>query len=210
MMQIKRRCTAGRIAVLRVGAVVPPTSHMSSKPAIPTLFLIPGDTFDARALFAIATAYARAGLLVSAAGKKEERMEMAFPAVICSSFAIELFLKLFVLLTNPPPAGSKPPKLGHYLGDLWGMVHPDHKRLVAGKFRSPEGSAVPSLQDVRVQLFEQALAYVGQSPFVKWRYVHELGDMQLLSHEAITLVLDALGHAAEEFLCGSAQQVNTG
>lgn len=183
---------------------------MSSKPAIPTLLLIPGDIFDAPALFAIATAYAHAGLLVSAAGKKDDRMEMAFPAVICSSFAIELFLKLFVLLANPPPAGSKPPKLGHDLGDLWGKVHPDHKRLVVGKFRSPEGSAVPSLQDVRVHLFEEALVYVGQSPFVKWRYVHELGDMQLLSHEAITLVLDALGHAAEEFLRGSAQQVNTG
>jgi hypothetical protein len=182
---------------------------MGTKSAIPMLVLIPGDTFDARALFAIATAYARAGLLVSAAGKKADRMEMAFPAVICSSFAIELFLKLFVLLTDPPRAGSKPPKLGHDLGDLWGKVHPDHKRLVAGKFRNPEGSATPSLQDVRVQLFEQALAHVGQSPFVKWRYVHELGDMQLLSHEAITLVLDALGHAAEESIGGSALQVHT-
>jgi hypothetical protein len=178
---------------------------MSSKPAIPTLFLIPDDGFDARALFAIATAYARAGLLVSAAGKQEDRMEMAFPAVICSSFAIELFLKLFVLFANPPPAGSKPPKLGHDLGDLWGKVHPDHKRLVAGKFRNADGSAVPSLQDVRVQLFEQALAYVGQSPFVKWRYVHELDDMELLSHGAIALVLDALGHAANQLLCGSPQ-----
>lgn len=182
---------------------------MSSKPAIPTLFLIPGESFDPRALFAIATAYADAGLVVSAVGEHEDRMEMAFPAVICSSFAIELFMKLFVLLANPPPAGSKPPKLGHVLGELWNKIDPDHKRLVAGKFRNPEGSPVPSLQDVRVELFEQALAYVGQSPFVKWRYVHELGDFQLLSHEAITLVLDALGHAAQEVVRGLGVQANT-
>lgn len=59
-----------------------------------------------------------------------------------------------------------------------------------------------SLQDARVELFEKALACVCHSPFVKWRYVHELGEMQLLSHEAITLVLDALGHAAQDFLRG--------
>jgi hypothetical protein len=179
---------------------------MSSKPAIPTLFVVPGDEFDALALFAIATAYARAGILVSAAGHKDARVEMAFPAAICSSFAIELFLKLLVLLEDPPHPGTKPPKLGHDLGDLWEKVRPDHKRLVAGKFRNSVGSAVPSLDDVRVKLFEEALAYVGQSPFVKWRYVHELGDLQLLSHEAITLVLDALGHAAQEVVHGSAQQ----
>jgi hypothetical protein len=179
---------------------------MSSKPAIPTLVVIPGDGFDARALFAIATAYAHAGILVSAAGHENDRVEMAFPAVICSSFAIELFLKLLVLLANPPSPGTQPSKLGHDLGDLWQKVRPDHRRLVAGKFRNSEGSAVPSLEDVRVRLFEEALNHVGQSPFVKWRYVHELGDLQLLSHEAITLVLDALGHAAQEVVHGSAQQ----
>lgn len=92
---------------------------MSGKPAIPTLVLIPGDAFDAPALYAIATAYAHAGLLVSAAGEQDDPMEMAFPAAVCSSFAIELFLKLFVLLAIPLPAGSKPPKFGHHLGDLW-------------------------------------------------------------------------------------------
>ena len=37
---------------------------------------------------------------------------------------------------------------------------------------------------------------MGEAPFVKWRYAHEMVDPAFMSHAAINEVLDALGHAA--------------
>ncbi len=50
--------------------------------------------------------------------------------------------------------------------------------------------------DRRIELFVEALEHLGEAPFVKWRYAHELVDATFMSHAGINEVLDALGHAA--------------
>jgi hypothetical protein len=169
------------------------------KPAVPALVVVPGDAhLDFRALFAIATAYAHAGLIVSEHGHRNERIEFTFPAVICSSFALELFLKFF-LMVDRAERGITERQLdfGHSVPDLWRKVTPPHKALIAGSFRNASGTPHMDAPELRMELFEKALAGLGDKPFVQWRYVHELQEVAFMSHGAITVVVDALGYAAQ-------------
>jgi hypothetical protein len=171
---------------------------MTSRPAIPSLVLIPGESqVDYVALYAIATAYAHSGLLISDHGKETDRPEFSFPAVVCSSFAIELYLKFFLMLER---AESEEPsskqKLEHRLGELWKKIRPTHQALIAGMFRNRTSVPLLNASDRRIELFVEALEHLGEAPFDKWRYAHELVDATFMSHAAINEVLDALGHAA--------------
>ena len=171
---------------------------MTSHPAIPSLLLIPGESpVDYTALYAIATAYAHSGLLISSHGKETDRPELSFPAVVCSSFAIELFLKFFLALESAESEeSSSKRKSGHHLGDLWKKIPPAHQALIAGMFRNKTGIPLQNAPDTQIELFVKALTHVGEKPFVKWRYAHELVGPTFMSHTAINEVLDALGYAA--------------
>lgn len=171
---------------------------MTSYPAIPSLVLIPDESqTDYAALYAIATAYAHSGLLISNHAKERDQAELSFPAVVCSSFAIELFFKFFLMLerTESEEPSSKH-ESGHRLVQLWKKIRPDHQALIAGMFRNKTKVPLLDASDKRIELFVEALADVGDAPFVKWRYAHELVDPSYMSHAAITEVLDALGYAA--------------
>lgn len=171
---------------------------MTSYPAIPSLVLIPGEAqADYAALYAIATAYAHSGLLISSHGNKSDRPELSFPAIVCSSFAIELFLKFFLMLERVESEGpSSNHDSGHRLGQLWKKIRPAHQTLIAGMFRNKTGVPLLDASDRRIEPFVEALAHVGDAPFVKWRYAHELVDPSLMSHADIIEVLDALSYAA--------------
>lgn len=171
---------------------------MTSLPSIPVLILAPGESqVDYASLYAIATAYAHSGLLISDHGKETDRLVFSFPAIVCSSFAIELFLKFFLMLERAereePPSKQKS---GHSLGALWKQIHPEHQALIAGMFRNGTGMPLLNASERRIELFLVALTEVGEAPFVKWRYAHELVDVTFMSHAAINEVLDALGCAA--------------
>jgi hypothetical protein len=152
---------------------------------------------DYAALYAIATAYAHSGLLVSDHGKNTDRPELSFPAVVCSSFAIELFLKFFLMLERAESEYPSPKhEFGHLLVPLWEKISPARQALIAGMFRNKSGVPLLNASDRRIELFMEALTHVGKKPFVDWRYPHELIDVTFMSHAAINEVLDALGYAA--------------
>jgi len=170
-----------------------------SEPAIPVLVLAPGeDIHDPEALYAIATAYAHSGLIVSKHGYQTDQMAFAFPAIVCSSFALELFLKFF-LMVDLVEKGDTEQKIRniHTIPELWKLVTPEHKALIAGMFRNSTGEPLTTGIELRLQLFEEALKHLGSKPFVQWRYIHELRSQQLMSHGAISIVVDAFGHAAQ-------------
>jgi len=172
---------------------------MTSQSAIPTLVLVPDNSYlDYSGLYAIATAYAHSGLVISDYGKKADRPEFSFPAVVCSSFAIELFLKFFLMLEKAEDV-ELPEKheYGHFINKLWKKIRPDHQALIAGMFRNKTGEPLLNASNRRIELFVEALSHVGDAPFVRWRYVHEFVDPTLMSHAAITEILDALGYAAD-------------
>lgn len=172
---------------------------MNSNPAIPALVFAPGDSqTDYAALYAIATTYAHSGLLISKHGDKSGFPAFALPAIVCSSFAIELFLKFFLMwkrANSSDPAAK--PEHGHFLIDLWKEILPEHQALIAGMHRNKTGVPLLNAPDIRIQHFVEALNEVGKAPFVKWRYAHEFKDVTVMSHAAVADVVDALGHAAE-------------
>jgi hypothetical protein len=136
--------------------------------------------------------------MLSDYAKKNDAFSFVFPAIVCSSFAIELFMKFFLALEKAGnDDANRKRETGHRLQNLWGRINKNHRGLIAGMFRNP--SRVPHLnaEELRAELFEKALNEVGESPFVKWRYPYEIANVELMSHGAITEVLDALGFAAE-------------
>ncbi len=172
---------------------------MSSKPAIPALVIVPGDThMDYQALYSIASAYAHSGLLISSHGEQSDQMEFTFPAIVCSSFAIELFMKFFLMIgkldkTDIPQKHDT----GHKLSGLWNKINTDNQNLIAGMFQNSSGTPHLNTMELRKEHFLKALENIGDAPFMQWRYVYEIPEMTLMSHGAITEVLDALGYAAK-------------
>lgn len=168
------------------------------EPAIPTVFLLPtDDPHDPEALYAIATAYAHAGLIVSAHGKESDQIAFTFPAIVCSSFALELFLKFFQMVDLIERGEiTQKIKFDHTIPGLWGKITPSHKAIIAGMFQNNTGKPYTTGHEIRLRLFEEALGQLGTQPFVQWRYAHELKGPRLMSHGAISIVVDALGHAA--------------
>lgn len=62
--------------------------------------------------------------------------------------------------------------------------------------RNKSGEPLDTAIELRMKLFLKALNEIGDSPFVRWRYVHELTDIGHMSHAVIQEVLDALESAA--------------
>lgn len=173
------------------------------QPAIPSLLLVPGDTVDVNAIFSFAVAYADAGILVSDRGHHLQRVELAFPAMVCCSFALELFLKFFIAKQRVD-ANLRPKwPQSHDIAELWRKVSDSNKNLIAGMFKN--GTGVPMTQGVQFmrERFEVALNEVGESPFIKWRYAFGLSEGSLMSHQILSEVVDAFGYAAQYLLSQS-------
>ncbi len=171
---------------------------MQERPAIPLLVLIPSENgMDLNAIFAIAQAYARAGLLISDYGHHREAPVFAFPAVVCAGFAIELYFKFFLMLSHfERGRTTEAQNREHKLPKLWEKLQPEHRALIAGMHRNKSGEPLDTAIELRMELFLKALNEIGDSPFVRWRYVHELTDIGHMSHAVIQEVLNALESAA--------------
>ena len=174
---------------------------MPTKLAIPELVVVPGDAHDFSSLYAIATAYAHSGELLNSHADRTDQVTFAFPAMVCSSFAVELFLKFFLTLDNADnPTSPQEDRRGHYLQKLWERIKPDNQDLIASMFRNPSHAPVAAGLATRKALFLEALAGIGNAPFIEWRYAYEIVRPALMSQCAIAEVLDAVGYAAEHIM----------
>ena len=174
---------------------------MPTKPAIPTLLVVPGDAHDFPSLYAIATAYAHSGELLNSHAARTNQVTFAFPAMVCACFAVELFLKFFLTLDNADnPTSSQNDRRGHYLQKLWERIKPDNQDLIASMFRNPLHTPLTTGLSIRKALFLEALTGIGNAPFVEWRYAYEMEEPTLMSQGAVSEVLDAVGFAAEHVM----------
>lgn len=174
---------------------------MATKPEIPALVVIPGDAHDFSALYAIATAYGHSGELLNSHAAGTGQIAFAFPAMVCSSFSIELFLKFFLTLDNADnPTLPQDDRRGHYLKKLWDRIRPGNQDLIAGMFRNPSRIPMTTGLAYRKELFVKALSSIGNAPFVEWRYAYEIEEPALMSQSAVIEVLDAVGYAAEHVM----------
>lgn len=174
---------------------------MSTQPPIPALLVVPGSEQDFHALYSIACAYAHSGQLLNEHAARIDQVAFAFPAMVCSSFAVELFLKFFITLDNSDnPALPPEVRTGHYLVKLWERVKPVHQDLIAGMFRSPSRTPRTAGIDICKTIFLEALNDIGPQPFVEWRYAYEIDQPAMMSQGAVVEVLEAVGCAAEHIM----------
>jgi hypothetical protein len=174
---------------------------MSFRPEIPSLVVTPGSAHDFSALYSIATAYARSGVLLNGHASEDDQITFAFPAMVCSSFAIELFLKFFLTIDNADsPDMPQDDRKGHYLKKLWERIKPGNQDLIASMFRNHSHVPTTAGLTTRKSLFLDALTGIGDAPFIEWRYAYEIKKPTLMSQGAIEEVLDAVGYAAEHVM----------
>jgi len=173
------------------------------KPPIPVLLLDLGDDggmTDLRGQFAIAKAYADTAHIAGELGESSNLLAMAFPAFICSSFALELFMKLLVVRGRIAAGGQLKRADGHNVKDLWREIPEQDQVAVAGFFRNESRSPRSRPGSVLMDVFERSLNDLDDRPFVEWRYVHERKGVELLRHGQLVEVLDAFGRAAAYLL----------
>ncbi|MBC7705452.1 MAG: hypothetical protein H7274_16085 [Rhodoferax sp.] len=173
------------------------------KPAIPELVLIPDgdDNTDYSTVRAVGIAFAHAGIHLSDIGEHTGQPVMAFPAIVCSSFAIELLLKFFIKVDRADQALPPQKRIeGHQLDVLWRRLSPAHQALVVSRFGNPQGIPVKDVKPAHVKQFVDALQRVGRQPFVTWRYPHEIEAVAFMSHVGVSEVVSALGHAADQVM----------
>jgi hypothetical protein len=171
---------------------------MPQRPAIPSLLVIPDESqSDYAALYAMANSYAQSGLLISAHGKEVADLVFSFPAVVCSSLAIELFLKFFLMLerTETEKPASKQTTVNGIDG-LWTKISPARQALIAGMFRNSTELPLLTASERRIDMFSQALNALGDTPSDKWLRANELDEPALMSHAKIDEIVEALSSAA--------------
>lgn len=149
-------------------------------------------------LFNFAHAYERAGRLAWQALAESTDADFAAPAVMCQSFAIELLLKFFIASAHPDARtfaaltsdGVKLKSRSHSNLDLWDRVSAEHQAAVAATY------ARLILSPVTPHDFRDALATLGEDPFVQWRYVYEHDGVRHLDTLLLNRLSDALGETA--------------
>lgn len=175
----------------------------SPRVPIPVLLFDPDKPFnDTNALYGTASAFSHSGQIINHIADDEEKYEFFFPAIVCSSFAIELFLKLFIVLDHLEKNQTLEKAVrGHKIKtELWPKISDVHQDLIIGIFQNPQGNPRPNIPDILRRLFFEALDEIGDQPFADLRYPHEFTEIKLISHEALLNVSDALQKAANHVM----------
>ena len=160
------------------------------KPKIPMLVTLPQEN-DYEGIFAIARAYAHSSQILDGHADQHDRIDLFFPSVICAAFALELYLKFFVVLANCQDQTRKCKPHGHSIKVLWSLLTDEHKNAIAGMFRHDLPEPLFTGIEIRRRVFEDALFSIGDEPFKNLRYLYEfMGDLALpVSQAGIWVVL---------------------
>lgn len=150
-------------------------------------------------LYNLGCAYANSAELVDDYSNKSKKILYKFPVVVSRSFALELLLKFFIVLDIPgiknksdfKAHGVSFRKYSHKLVEIWRDIKPEYKEQIVKNYECPKNH-VQTVAD-----FESKLINIDESPFVKWRYVHEEVGINHLQYDNIKLLLDAVGKTAD-------------
>ena len=153
-------------------------------------------SFDST-LFNIAHSYARAGEMAASSIFSLNDADFAAPAIMCKSFAIELLLKFFMVVTHPGVRSYADLKMlgvdlrGHTFSQLFDKIGAEFQHRIASTF------SVASNRTVNEAGFRAILIEIGDDSFVHWRYIYEKNGFHHFDGTLFDTVLNALGKAAE-------------
>lgn len=152
-------------------------------------------------IFHIAYAYNRSAKLVSQESERVENAAFLLPSIVCQAFAIELFLKFFLLLDYPNIKSKKDidsaqnltlskAMKAHLYEHLWDAINIEYKEVVS-KHYSNALNIKASVSD-----FRKALVDIDSNSFVNWRYIHEEESFKFMHPELTEKLSDVLLSAA--------------
>jgi hypothetical protein len=150
-------------------------------------------------LFSMACAYAHSGNLIEEHTYKQELIDYIFPSVVCNTFAIELFLKFYLIVDNSKAITGKDikdiKKIKHDYSLLWNKIQPHYQEEIIRYYNINNNTQYTE------RAFRQSLIDIGDKAFTKWRYMHEFEDfMTVLEIEKIKKILNALGESAQSIM----------
>jgi hypothetical protein len=147
--------------------------------------------------FNLANAYAMAANASRNTGQQTGNADMAAPAIMCETFAVELLLKFFLAIDHPTAMTADAlKKVGvklkcHKYSELFDQISAPTKNKIAAAYAEISG------KEAGVAGFREALIIQGDEPFVYWRYVYETAGISHFDLLAFHQVVDSLGKAAE-------------
>ena len=153
-----------------------------------------------RTMFNMADSFAQSAQMSLHKIHQTKNADFAAPALMCQSFAIELLLKLFIVATDESIATNQDLEQsdlklrGHTYSDLFGRLARDEKRVIAKHYEKITGEQT---SDHR---FNELLKSTGDSPFVEWRYAHEIIEPKHLDIALLNNLCNALGLAAQDVI----------
>lgn len=124
-------------------------------------------------IFHIAYAYNKSGELINKHSDKQENAAFIFPSIVCQSFAIELFLKFFLVIDHPEICNQQDFKKvdlklnKHSFSELWDLINLNYQNEIARHHMNCIGTQSSTAK------FKKLLENIGSDSFVKWRYIHE-------------------------------------
>ena len=172
------------------------------KPAVPSLLYVPSQSTDEapQDIFVIAVAYANSGKMLKEHMKNNKEYMYMFPSIVCSGFAIELFLKFFLSIEEKLDSLKERKINRHDVLALWSLLSEKNQILISGMFQNPERTAHTIDKNGYLSRFKEYFESLDRSLFVKWRYAYEIENPEYVSFEIIYDVVDAFGYAANHAL----------
>ena len=157
-------------------------------------------------LFDLALAYSLAADASRTIGASTRNADLAAPAIMCQSFAIELLLKFFLAIDHFTAATTDElTNAGvnlscHKYSQLFDQLLPATKEKIANSFTALSGKKTD------VDGFREALVAQGDEPFVQSQYIYETNNFSHLDLQAFQLVAYSLGNTAKTELKASSDR----
>jgi hypothetical protein len=150
-----------------------------------------------KTMFRLARTYEQSGHLVFSHGETNRNADFAAPGIMCYSFAIEILLKLFLVLDFPTATSKQELKQsginldGHSFSILYDRIRTGYQHEIADSFSKL------TTQKASPELFREKLIELGDQPFVEWRYVYEKSSFRFMDRPLLEFVTHSLGKTAE-------------
>jgi len=114
--------------------------------------------------FNAAKQYAQAAEILSQ--KNDDKLHL--PAVLCSSFSIEILLKCVILIEIKNSCIDNRKFKEHKFTELYDIIKPQNKKIIVDQYRK-----IREDHSIDIERFRKLLQKNGDNAFVEWRYSFE-------------------------------------
>jgi hypothetical protein len=147
-----------------------------------------------------AAQYANAAGVLNESMARTASIDLVLPVVMCQLLSIELLLKSMLLAKRQDIATEDDLRKaginirGHDLKSLYERLGAEVTALINEHFFKCRTARMSTMS------FADLLKEIGAHPFVDWRYFYERGSAMQLRRDALEVILESIGKAANDYL----------